>query len=310
MIAYDRLSQIVPAEQALAAKSLATSLQTISGVTNMTLPTLANVVTNLQTTNNLQLVTALTEPVSSNVANVFIAQGGGTGDNGTVLLIDILGTATGTVHTQALANTLNKFATMNLVSLTSTYNTMSEVVNGDYGDPVSGPVIIPSGPYANTYANANVAFNTALISGAQSEISNVVSTYPTQVNTLNQDWTAMADQLVLEQDQQTNANLNFSELIGNSKSSIYGLVNSLPSYGLDIANGQVTEFLESVADTTTLSGQSLIGSLRQAINQQLLSAAGVQTNSNIPSTQNPPPAQANLIPGTYTEAEAANLVIK
>jgi hypothetical protein len=310
MIAYDRLSQIVPAEQALAAKALATSLQTISGVTNMTLPTLANAVTNLQTTNNLQLVTALTQPVPSSVANVFIAQGGGTGDNGTVLLVDILGTVSGTVHTQALANTVNEFATMNLVSLTSTYTTMSEVVNGDYGDPVSGPVIIPSGPYAGTYANADVAFNTALISGAQSEISNVVLIYPTQVSTLNQNWIAMADQLVLEQTQQANANLNFSEIIGNSKSSIYGLVNSLPSYGLDIATGQVTEFLESVANLNILAGQSLVASLRQAINQRVLAGAGIQTNSEVPFLQNPPPAQANLIPGTYTESEAANLVIK
>jgi len=310
MIAYDRLSQIVPADQALAAKALATSLQTIAGVTNMTLPVLANVVINLQTTNNLPLVSDLTQPVPSNVANVFINQGGGSGANGTVLMTDMLGTVAGTVHTQALSNTVTEFSTMNLVSLTSTYTTMASVVNGDYGDPIAGPVIIPTGPYANTYANADVAFSDALIPGAQAEISNVVIAYPTQVTALNQDWTAMADQLVLEQTQQANASLNFSDLIGNARNSVYGFVFGLPSYGLDTSTGQVTALLEAVADESTLAGQSIIAGLRQAKNQQGLSAAGIQTNSIIPPNQIPPPAQANLIPSTYSAEQAANLVIK
>ncbi len=309
MIAYDRLSQIVPAEQALAAKALATSLQTIAGVTNMTLPVLANTVINLQTTNNLDLVTDLASPVPSNVANVFISQGGGSGDNGTVLIDDMLGTAAGVVHTAALANTVITFGTMNLISLTSTYTTMSEVVNGDYGDPVTGPVVIPTGSYANTYANADVAFGTALIPGAQAEISNIVVAFPTQVSTLNQDWTAMSNQLVLEQQQQANANLVFSDLVGNSKNSVYGLVFSLPSYGLDTATGQVVSLLQAVADESTLAGQSIIAGLRQAQNQQVLSAAGVQTNSIIPPAQVPAPAQANLIPATFSASAAANLVI-
>ena len=188
MIAYDRLSQIIPADQALAAKALATSLQQIAGITNMSLPVLANTVSQLQTTNNLPLVSALTQAVPANVANVFINSAGGTGTNNTVLIIDILGTAAGTVHTQALTNTVAQFNTMNLISLTSTYTTMANVVNGDYGDPVTGPVVILTGPYANTYTNADDAFGNALIPGAQSEISNTVAAYPTQVTTLNQDW--------------------------------------------------------------------------------------------------------------------------
>lgn len=310
MIAYDRLSQIVPADQALAAKALATSLQGISGITNMTLPVLANTVINLQTTNNLSELTALTTPVPASVANVFINLGGGTGTNGTVVLDDILGTAAGVIHTQALANTVTEFATMNLVALTSTYSTMSDVVNGIYGDPVVGPVVIPTGPYANTYANADVAFGNALIPGAQAEISNVVTAFPTQVSSLNQDWTAMANQLVLEQTQQANASIVFDDIVGNNKNSIYGFVFGLPSYGLDTANGQTFSFLQAVADQTTLTGQSILGSLRQAKNQQVLSTAGVQTNSVVPSAQVPPPPQANLTPAVYSEAEAVSLVIK
>ena len=309
MIAYDRLSQIIPADQALANKALATSLQQIAGITNMTLPVLANTISNLQTTSNLPLVTAQTQAVSANVANVFINSAGGTGNNNTVLIIDILGTAAGTVHTQALTNTVAQFSTMNLVSLTSTYQTMSNVVTGIYGNPITGPVIITTGPYANTYANATVAFSNALIPGAQSEISNIVVGYPTQVTTLNQDWIDMANQLVLEQNQQANANLNFSQLQANSNSSIYGFIQSLPQYGADTTEGGTTQFLEAVADLTDFTGESIVASLRQTQNQRVLTAAGIQTNSNVPVAPNPPPPQANLIPATYTAQQAANIVV-
>ena len=309
MIAYDRLSQIIPADQALANKALATSLQQIAGITNMTLPVLANTISNLQTTSNLPLVTAQTQAAPANVANVFINSAGGTGNNNTVLIIDILGTAAGTVHTQALTNTVAQFSTMNLVSLTSTYQTMSNVVTGIYGNPITGPVIITTGPYANTYANATVAFSNALIPGAQSEISNIVVGYPTQVTTLNQDWIDMANQLVLEQNQQANANLNFSQLQANSNSSIYGFIQSLPQYGADTTEGGTTQFLEAVADLTDFTGESIVASLRQTQNQRVLTAAGIQTNSNVPVAPNPPPPQANLIPATYTAQQAANIVV-
>ena len=310
MIAYDRLSQIIPADQALANKALATSLQQIAGITNMTLPVLANTIANLQTTNNLPLVSAQTQAVPANVANVFVNSAGGTGNNNTVLLIDILGTASGTVHTQALTNTVAQFSTMNLVLLISTYTTMANVVTGIYGDPVAGPVIIPAGPYANTYANATVAFGNALIPGAQSEISNAVSAYPTQVTTLNQDWTNMANQLVLEQNQQANASLIFSDLQANSSSSVYGFIQGLPQYAADTTEGGTTQFIEFVADLTDFTGQSIVASLRQTQNQKALTAAGIQTNSNVPPAPNPPPPQANLIPATYSSQEAANIVVK
>ena len=309
MIAYDRLSQIIPADQALANKALATSLQQIAGITNMTLPVLANTISNLQTTSNLPLVTAQTQAVPASVANVFINSAGGTGNNNTVLIIDILGTAAGTVHTQALTNTVAQFSTMNLVSLTSTYQTMSNVVTGIYGNPITGPVIITTGPYANTYANATVAFSNALIPGAQSEISNIVVGYPIQVTTLNQDWTDMANQLVLEQNQQANANLNFSQLQANSNSSIYGFIQSLPQYGADTTEGGTTQFLEAVANLTDFTCESIVAILRQTQNQRVLTAAGIQTNSNVPVAPNPPPPQANLIPATYTAQQAANIVV-
>ena len=68
MIAYDRLSQIVPPDWALASKALSVSLQQIAGVAVQTLPDLANAVVQQQTTQDLPLISALTTAVPPSVA--------------------------------------------------------------------------------------------------------------------------------------------------------------------------------------------------------------------------------------------------
>ena len=117
MIAYDRLSQIIPADQALAAKAVATSLQQIAGVTNMTLPVLANAVGNLQTTNNLPLITALTQAVPTSVSD-YLSNIAGTAGN-SVVICDVLGIAAGYQVTDYFLNTVSTFANTNIAYLTT-----------------------------------------------------------------------------------------------------------------------------------------------------------------------------------------------
>ena len=93
MIAYDRLSQIVPSDQALAAKAMSVALQQISGITNMTLPVLANVVVGQQTTNNLTLIANLTQAVPTSVSTYLSNIGGANGRP--VGVCDVLGIAAG-----------------------------------------------------------------------------------------------------------------------------------------------------------------------------------------------------------------------
>jgi len=311
MITYDRLSQIIPADQALANKALSMALSQITGIKQLKLPAFGAVVKSIRTNKDLPDINALTTAVPPAVADYYTSNlGQGTGPNNTVLIVDLLGTAAGWTHTQALTNTLEQFSTMNLSALTNVYTTMLDVVNGIYGDPVAGPVVIPSGPYAGTYTDANDAFTNALIPGAQTEISNLISSYPDQTATLNTDWTAMANQLSNEKTLQNKATLVFADLLANAQSSIYGLIFSLPSYGLQTEQGGMAQFFELLADLSTQSGQAIVAVLRQGINQQILNNAGIYTNSNIPAEPVTEPPQANLIPSVYSESEAQNLVIK
>ena len=153
------------------------------------------------------------------------------------------------------------------------------------------------------YANANVAFAGGLIPAAYSLIGTIVTNNSSNVTIANNAWSNIANQLVLEHTNQTNAGLVFGNLIAGQRAT--GLITSLSSYGVDTSEGGASWMLESVANTSTLGGQAIISSLRESRNQVLLQTAGVQTdivvNGTIPQT----PAN-NLSSGQYTASEAAS----
>jgi hypothetical protein len=310
MITYDRLSQIVPADQALACKALSVSLQQISGVSTMQLPALAGAVAQQQTTQDLPLISALATAVPATVSDYFantVAVGSGPGNS--IVVFDVLGTAGGYVSAGAMTNTVSNLANINVANLTATYSTMANVVSGVYGDPVTGPVTIPSGPYANTYTDAEDAFANALIPGAQGQISTAISSYPDATANLNVNWTSMATQLTLEKSLQAQAGIDFANLQPNSTTAMYGFVFALPTNGRDTQVGGICQMIESVADYTTFTGQAVIASLREGRNQVALRTVGISTNSDIPADPDPPAPTANLIPSTYTAQQAANIVV-
>jgi hypothetical protein len=340
MIAYDRLSQIIPPDQALAAKALATSLQQIAGITNMTLPVLANTVTNLQTTNNLDQISALTQAVPANVANYLSNIGGSNGN--TVLICDVLGIAAGYKVSEYFNNTVSTLANTNVAYLTTVYQTMNSVVGNVYGDPINGPVVIPGGkPAAGTYyANvANVgnvltvvttAADNAFTAGAGNDgmgnvlpatgpglfavtypaIGNIVSGSPAQVAVLNSNFNSMSAQVVQEKNLQAKAQIDFANLIPNNAPTVYSLISSLPSYGRQTEQGGMAQFWEGVANISTFTGQAVVATLREGQNLSLLNSAGIHTDAVVPDTPNPPIPPANLIPATYTSQQAANLIAK
>jgi hypothetical protein len=330
MIAYDRLSQIVPADQALAAKALATSLQQITGITTMNLPVLANAVVNLETTNNLPLISALAQAVPTSVSS-YLSNIAGT-DGTSVVICDVLGIAAGYQVTDGFINTVSTLANTNVANLTTVYQTMNSVVGNVYGDPVNGPVTIPGGqPAAGIYyATGNVGNVTAtaadaamtgtggdtpptgpgLIPVATNTIATIASTSSAQVAALNSYFDSMASQVVQEQTLQLAAQIDFGNLIANNNPTVYSLIYNLPGYGTQTEVGGMAQFWEGIANIDTFTGQAVVATLREGVNLALLGNAGIQTNTVVPSNPNPPLQQANLIVATFSEAEAANIIVK
>jgi hypothetical protein len=330
MIAYDRLSQIVPADQALASKALATSLQQIAGVTNMTLPVLANVVSNLQTTINLPLITELTQAVPTAVSDYLSNIGGANGRP--VGVCDVLGIAAGYQVTDNFINTVSVFANTNIANLVTIYNTMANTVGNVYGNPINGPVVIPVGtPGAGTYTATTDGLGNVLITAgdvamtgtggdtpptgpglipvAQTEIGNIATNSSAQVSTLSGYFTSMAQQVSLEDSLQVAAGIDFANLVAINNPTVYSLVYNLPSYGLQTEQGGMAQYWEGVANISTFTGQAVVAVLREGVNGSVLGRAGIQTNAIVPSNPVPPLPQANLIPSTYSEQQAGNAVV-
>jgi hypothetical protein len=317
MTALDRLQQIVPPDIALANKALSVSMQQITGIKNIRLPAFANTVSTIQTMFGLDLVNAQTSAVSPATANFYTSSlAKGSSVNGTYVITDFLGTAAGIPGTAALTAVTAQFDTMNLATLITIYQQMTDALNGVYGPVDSGPLVIPSGPAAGTYVGTEIppvppatdpTYNPtaisqampALIAAANAEIANFVTAYPTQTAAINQSWNQMALALTNEPINQARAGLVWAELIANSQSSVLSFIQSFPDLGADTAVGGQSQFLQDLADTTTLTGQCLIGTLRQGPTTRALNAVGIYTNNNIPSDPTPPPPQANLGPTTY-----------
>jgi hypothetical protein len=328
MISLDRLQQIIPSDQALANKALSVALRQITGINTLTLPRLAGVSKNVATTRDLPIITALTTAVPPSVTNYYnstLAQG--TGVNGSVQIVDILGLASGYIATDNFTRTVELLGQIDLTYLTLIYTTMYHALNGDYGDTGAGPLTIPGGlPCAGTYTGTEVppippaidpTYDPSAISlamacltgAAATEINNLEATYPNQTTELNTLWNQMAQQVVTEKYFQNLIGLNYANLTPNSRNAIYGFIFSLPDYGLQTEEGGMAQFIENMSNLTTQSGEAVVASLRQGRNSAALNSVGIYTNSRIPVAPNPPPPEANLLPADYTQAEANAIVV-
>jgi hypothetical protein len=312
MITFERLKQIIPADQALACKAISVSLQQVKNIVNLDLPTLANSCVNTVTTRNLNLINALTEPVPASVADFYSTNyATGSGPNGTLVLTDMLGACVGVTYIDQLNNCvsiINSMTTLN--TLTSVYSRMANTVNGVYGNPVTGPIVIPAGPASGTYADADSAFQSGLIPSAVSAINGVIAADPANTTLLNNEFNTMAQKVISENNNLTLASIDVLNLITNNRGPVMSFVQSIPDYGLDKTQNGAAWVLEQVADTTTLGGQAIVGCLREGQNLAVLNAAGIGQDTAIPSTPSVEPPTANLMSSTYSSTDAGNLTVK
>jgi hypothetical protein len=111
----------------------------------------------IETLKNLPLVENQTQPITDAVKDFYLDTfAGGSGPDGTYLITDFFGTAAGVPGTESLTTTIEilnaRLADGTLSNLAQIYLVMKNVVSGVYGDPVAGPVVIPTGlPGAGTY---------------------------------------------------------------------------------------------------------------------------------------------------------------
>jgi hypothetical protein len=310
----DELGKIIPPADAVANKAIEVSLKQINNIANATLPELAETVLGyvdnpwsptqeylanevvssgqpiptyyramddvpagvdinntvywepttlggLNTMAGLPLIQAQTTAVDPSVTNYFSTNvATGTGPNGTITTYDVLG----------LALDADNFATR--------LNTATTAINTLQG---AGSLNTLNTAYTNILLAANDAAVITQINNANVAIA-ALSANP-NYTTLNTAWTYIANLMDLSAKYTTEAGIDYFLLIPGDKNSVYAFVQNLPAYGLLTANGDAAEFLEALANTTTLGGQAVIGAMREGRNQQRLNESGLYNANQIPS---------------------------
>jgi len=215
----------------------------------------------LSTMADLPLIQAQTTPVDSSVTNyVTTTMATGTGPNGTITTYDVLG----------LALDSDDFAAQ--------LNTATAAINTLQG---AGSLATLNTAYVNILSAVNDAGVITQIGNANAAIA-ALSANP-NVTILNTAWNYMANLMNLSAKYTDQAGINYFLLQPGDKNSVYAFVQNLPYYGLLTAAGDAAEFLENIADTTTLGGQAIVGAMREGRNNARLSAASMYNTNQIPS---------------------------
>ena len=328
MIAYDRLSQILPSDLALANKALYVSIQQITGVPNMSLQTLAATIKAQNTNKGLPAINQQTQAVTPATKTYLLSTlGYGTGPCGSITTMDCLGTAAGWVVAGNLTNTVTQLATVSTGTLQQGYQNVINCMSGAYDYHVPNPAydpdlpvgpgnlqylgwacIVPSGLGTGDYriyatqADARNAAIAGIIAAIRAYLPTLVATYPKQTTQMNTNFANISQQMGNEQDLQVKAGLKFSDffanLQANSSSAIFSFTMQLPSYGQDVQTGGTCQYLEAIADYNPFTGTILLGNKTIS---QVSTFLGITTVGNTVSGPGIP---------TGTTATAINAVAK
>lgn len=288
-ISLERLAIITEPGLALANKAFANALLQITNVSRMTLPQLSAAFLAVETNTDLPDITAQTQAVPQAdldyYANTYAT---GSGDNGTILITDILGTAVGTNMIDSLNNSVTVINSLytagQLTNLITIYNNM-------LGNVASDAAIL------------------TLIGEAETEIGNIISANPAETTELNTYFSTISSQITSEVAFQAAAAIDVANVVA-SQTSTQSFIFSLPSFGVDTKVGGTAQYLEDIADITTAGGQAIVATLREGRSRIGLSGSGVGTAANsVPADPDQIPPQANLIPSIVSESAARANVI-
>lgn len=229
----------------------------------------------METLRGLPLVEDLLKPVPDEATTFYqTAVAKGTGEYGTYTIYDFMGSCTGLTAQNNMQNVNAIMASLPLSSLLDVYNRIANTIAGVYGPfPTRPTVIVPPGPGGGTYASKDLALSSGLIPAAESVIQNYVNAFPGQCNSLNQSFAAICNRYIYEYGNQQAAGLIWADLTASSKTSTISFIGSLDTVGLDIVPQGESDFVTALADTTKISGQAIIGSLREGRNNEAMDKA-------------------------------------
>jgi hypothetical protein len=306
----DELGKIVPPDIAVANKAVQVAFQQVTGVSNSTLPALSETVLGqtqqlwdieisylandvirnsnpiptfyraqqdvptgidinntdywepttlggISTMAGLPDIQSQTQALPPNVAAVYQGFATGSGPNGTIVIGDVLGAAAGYGYTTQFISVTNQISTF------YSAGTLTNLIN----------------TYIDMLSAATDAELLDLIAQANSQIVTISTNNPTAVSTINSNWSAMATKLNKEYLLQQQAGIVWADIVANNRVSIMALIQALPGIGLSVDAGGPAWYFDQIADISTQGGQAIVGTMREARNNQRLNASQLGLNT-------------------------------
>ena len=318
--------------------AVARALGQIKNVFDLTPGQLGQAAATLETSKGLNLVDGpggLDDNVVSFYKNDLAT---GSGKNGELLLVDVIGTAAGWVHEDALnseaerLSQLNELGELELLQAWPEPKSYNNAGNGlytvlwyhwvenAYYTPQAGPPIPPSilpsvipkwtipAGITSTNSVAGIydtkqALSDAVVGLVEIELQRIANAYPLQAEQSQNAWQNMGDQIKREKANEALAGIDPAQTITGTITPVEGLVTNLHSIGQDDSLGGSAYVLEKLAVMTDKGGQAVIAAMREGRNVQRLADYGIPTslfaNSTTKTTE-----QAQLLESTYTVDEA------
>jgi hypothetical protein len=252
----DRLKDIIPSDLAFVCDAFSNSMMQITNIQNMNIEKFSQVVTNLETTSGLG-VNGTSTPTNKALATAGLnAFGLGSNSDGTYNMCDCFGSMTDLHYNWAeIQKLITSIQTPALVSIyTSIYN-----------------LLAGAGPYTSL---------DTLIGNANTEISNILSSKPTVAAALNTLYNQFGTYLTKEQNARDLFLGDTTELV-STNSMIASFITNVTEFASKTESKGPALVLESISDTTTIGGNSLIGSMREARNATRLGYTGGVLNNEV-----------------------------
>lgn len=277
------LTGILPSDLAIACGAFMAAMCQIKNIQQMTIEKFSQVVANLEATGKeLDLISS----ASGTPANVQLldSQTGsialGSGKAGKYRFCDFLGAMSGQPYIQYYNKVVELIKQLQTPTLESIYQDL-------YNYSVSG-----------VYTSTDIQ---NLIDAANAEILAIQTANPAGVAELNTWWNKIGKQLTYEQRAIPLAIKQSRNVYTSaSRADIDAFIRSIEDYALATEECETAPILESIFDTGTVGGQSLLASMREARNARRLINTGGELDNNIPDDIIAPVATAEISGGSVT----------
>lgn len=266
------LQGILPEHLAIACGAFGYSMQQVNNIKTVPIEKFAQVVANLETTKDLPDVAGTNVPVdTSETQSALELVALGSGPNGMYTYSDFFGCMSGLPYPWQRIQ--------ELIEITQT-STLATIYANLY-TATTGPTL-----------GLDAAIQ-AQIDLANDEISRLFNTRGSDANIqeLIDLWDATGTQLGLEQQARV-AGLPVlptprDSTLNTFPTIQYAFVDSLPQMAPETQPHMAAQTIENISDINLISGQSMIGVLRETRNQERLGLAGIKLDNNISSELSP-----------------------